>query len=85
MDVAGITASIRVDAATKKGLVLDVIRIVQQCTASDASTYFRRLLNDLGTELETRCPKLRINGKGQETPSADARTGQPNASGGREV
>ena len=74
MDVANITTSIRVDAATKKGSVIDVIRLVQGCNASDASTYFRRLVNDLGTELGTRCPSLKINGKGQATPCADART-----------
>jgi hypothetical protein len=74
MDVANITASIRVDTATKKGSVLDVIRIVQQCNASDASTYFKRIVNDLGTELGTGCPSLRINSKGQATPCADART-----------
>ena len=50
MDVACITASIRVDAAAKKGSVIDVIRIVQQCNASDASTHFKRLVNELGTE-----------------------------------
>jgi hypothetical protein len=74
MDIANITASIRVDAATKKGSVLDVVRIVQQCNASDASTYFKRLVSDMGTELGTRCPSLRVNGKGQSTPCADART-----------
>jgi hypothetical protein len=74
MDAASITASMRVDAATKKGSVIDVIRIVQQCNASDASTYFKRLVNNLGTELGTRCPSLKINGKGQVTPCADACT-----------
>jgi hypothetical protein len=74
MDVACITGSIRVDTATQKGSVIDVIRLVQQCNASDASTYFKRLINDLGTELGTRCPLLRINGRGQATPCADART-----------
>jgi hypothetical protein len=43
-------------------------------SASDASTYLKRLVKDMGTELGTRCPSLRINGKGQETPCADART-----------
>jgi hypothetical protein len=74
MDLANITASIRVDAATNTGSVIDVIRTVQQCNASDASTYLKRLVKDVGTELGTRCPSLRINGKGQETPCADART-----------
>lgn len=74
MDIANITASIRVDAATNKGSVLDVVRFVQQCNASDASTYFKRLVSDMGTELGTRCPSLRVNGKGQPTPCADART-----------
>jgi hypothetical protein len=74
MDLATITASIRVDAATNTGSVIDVIRIVQQCSASDASTYLKRLVKDVGTELGTRCPSLKINGKGQDTPCADART-----------
>jgi hypothetical protein len=74
MDLANITASIRVDTATNTGSVIDVIRIVQQCSASDASTYLKRLVKDVGTELGTRCPLLRMNGKGQETPCADART-----------
>ena len=68
MDVACITGSIRVDTATQKGSVIDVIRLVQQCNASDASTYLKRLINEPGTELGTRCPSLRINGKGQATP-----------------
>ena len=74
MDVACITSSIRVDTATQKGSVIDVIRLVQQCNASDASTYLKRLINEQGTELGTRCPSLRINGRGQVTPCADART-----------
>jgi hypothetical protein len=43
-------------------------------SASDASTYHKRLVKDVGTELGTRCPSLRTNAKGQETPCADART-----------
>lgn len=74
MNVDNIAASIRVDPATKKGSVLDVIRIVQQCNSSDASTYFKRLVRDLGTDLGTRCPSLTINNKGSATPCADART-----------
>jgi hypothetical protein len=40
-------------------------------SASDASTYHKRLVKDV---LGTRCPSLKINGKGQETPCADTRT-----------
>jgi hypothetical protein len=43
-------------------------------SASDASTYLKRLVKDVGTELGTRCPSLRMNSKGQETACADART-----------
>jgi hypothetical protein len=41
-------------------------------SASDASTYPKRLVKEVGTEL--RCPSLRFNVKGQETPCADAHT-----------
>ncbi|KAG5186211.1 hypothetical protein JKP88DRAFT_156894 [Tribonema minus] len=74
MDLDDVTAAIRVDTATNKGSVIDVIKIVQSCNASDASTYCKRLLDDIGTDLGTRCVQLRINSKGRLTPCADAKT-----------
>ncbi|KAG5181963.1 hypothetical protein JKP88DRAFT_165055 [Tribonema minus] len=74
MDLANVTAAIRVDTATNKGSVIDVIKIVQSCNASDASTYCKRLLDDVGTHIGTRCTQLRINGKGKLTFCADAKT-----------
>ena len=73
-------ASIRVDAATQQGSVFDVVKMVLGCDSSSANTTFRRLKEDfpeLGAEGGTGCPtlsKMRINGKGQLTPVADAKT-----------
>ncbi|CAN0023105.1 unnamed protein product, partial [Sphacelaria rigidula] len=63
-----------------KGKVFDVVRMVLGCDASSANTAFRRLKEDfpeLGAEGGAGCPtliKTRINGKGQLTPVADAKT-----------
>jgi hypothetical protein len=71
MDLASITASIRVDHDTKKGSVIDVIRLVNpNLTSSNAGNTLTKLSSDLGI----RYTQLRINGKGKPTPVADART-----------
>ena len=78
-------ATIRVDMATQKGSVFDVVKMVLGCDSSSANTVFRRLKEDFpelgaegGTQGGTVCPhplkKIRINGKGQATPVADAKT-----------
>lgn len=73
-------ATIRVDTATQKGSVFDVIKMVLGCDASSANTAFRRLKEDFpesGAGAGAAWPtltKLRINGKGQLTPVADAKT-----------
>ncbi len=65
--------TIRVDTATKKGSVLDVVRMVLQCNSSVANTYFGKLKEEI-PEFRVRCSEHRINGKGRLTPVADAKT-----------
>jgi hypothetical protein len=74
MDLADVTANIRVDFDSRKGSVIDVIRLVNSETSSNqASCTFKRLATEL-PELAASCCQLRINGKGKLTPCADART-----------
>lgn len=61
---------LRIDLPTQKGSVIDVIRMIIGKSSSEAQTYFSRL----GTEVRTRCSRLRINEKGLETWVADAPT-----------
>ncbi|CAM9812180.1 unnamed protein product, partial [Pylaiella littoralis] len=71
------SSSIRVDKDTKKGSALDTIRMVLGCDSSTANTTMRRMIQDnpgLGFGPGSRCPRLKINGKGNETPVADAKT-----------
>jgi hypothetical protein len=71
VNLANITASIRVDLDTKKGSVIDVIRLVNpNLTSSNAGNTLTKLSSDLGI----RYTQLKINGKGKPTPVADART-----------
>ncbi|CAM9902390.1 unnamed protein product [Pylaiella littoralis] len=66
-------SSIRVDTITKKGSVIDTIRMVLGCTSSAANTNLSNLktrFSDLGNQIA----QLRINGKGKLTPVADAKT-----------
>jgi hypothetical protein len=70
MDLASITASIRVDHDTKKGSVIDVIRLVNpNLTSSNAGNTLTKLSSDMGIQYT----QLRINGKGKLTPVAAAR------------
>ncbi|CAN0563096.1 unnamed protein product, partial [Ectocarpus sp. 12 AP-2014] len=67
------SSTIRVDKDTKKGSVIDVIRMVLGCDSSNANTSLGRLVlahQDLGS----RCTRLKANGKGHPTPVADAKT-----------
>jgi hypothetical protein len=61
---------IRVDEDTKQGSVLDVARIVTGLPSNDARKYAIAAAKELGIAF----PQLRINGKGRETPVADAKT-----------
>ena len=66
-------STIRVDKDTMKGSALDTIRMVLGSTSKAANTYLNRLFVT-SPELSTRCGRLKINGKGNETPVADAKT-----------
>ena len=71
MDLANITANIRVDADSRKGSVIDVVRLVNpNLTSSNAGNTLTMLSADLGIQYT----QLWINGKGKPTPVADART-----------
>ena len=61
---------IRYDLETKKGSVLDVIMVVTGKTSGNASNTVKALPEELTQEIS----QLRINGKGRETPVADAKT-----------
>ena len=66
-------STIRVDNNAKTGSVIDTIRMVLGCNSGAANTYLSRLFKTFET-LTTRCGRLKINGKGNETPVADAKT-----------
>lgn len=71
------SSTIRVDKDTKKGSVLDVIKLVLGCDSSNANTSLGRLVQanpDMGSGCTQRCTQLKINGKGKQTPVADAKT-----------
>ena len=70
---ANLTDGIKVDQATQKGSVNDVIALVQSTKTRNAWQSMRRLAAD-HPDLHARCMQLRINGKGRETPVADAPT-----------
>lgn len=57
----------------KKGSVVDEIRMVLGCRSSAANTFLSPLFA-LSQELGTLCARVKINGKGNETPVADAKT-----------
>ena len=68
-----LTDGIRVDQATQKGSVYDVIIVVTRATSAYAVRVLSRI-NKQYPEFMTKCHKLRINGKGKEPPVADAAT-----------
>jgi hypothetical protein len=64
MDLASITANIRVDADSRKGSVIDVVRLVNpNLTSSNAGNTLTYL--QTWVYIETQ---LKINGKGKLTP-----------------
>ena len=65
--------SIRVDQATQKGSVYDVICMVAKTTRSYAVRVLSRL-QESHPENMTKCHTLKIDGKGRATPVADAAT-----------
>jgi hypothetical protein len=73
-DLANITANIRVDRATQRGSVIDVIRMIGKDNDRSTSSKALESLRSTCPELMSRIQQLRINGKGRLTPCADART-----------
>ena len=63
----------RIDRATNKGSVIDVIRLITNQQSRDAGKYFIRMQRE-HSELGPGCLHIRINGKGKPTPVADAKT-----------
>jgi hypothetical protein len=76
---ANLIDDIRVDKATQKGSVYDVIHIVSGKQENYASQAFARI-KKTNPEITPKCVRLKINGKGQLTPVADAATLQRIAS-----
>ena len=70
---ANLIDGIRVDRATQKGSVYDVVSVVTQKDNTHATQTFGRITRN-NPELNPKCVKLKINGKGRETPVADAAT-----------
>lgn len=69
-----ITDGIRVDQATQRGSIRDVIQTVtDRRDGSHLSQVLSRILKDNPT-LDPKCVRLKINNKGQPTPVADAAT-----------
>ncbi|KAL3157824.1 hypothetical protein ABBQ32_012246 [Trebouxia sp. C0010 RCD-2024] len=68
-----IADGIRVDQATQKGSVHDVVHLICQKPGNYASQTFLRL-EKVFPELTPKWCKISINGKGKETPVADAAT-----------
>ncbi|ACH46821.1 unknown [Feldmannia species virus] len=66
------SSSIRVDKASKKGSVIDTVKMVLGCTSSSGNTNLRRLTTRF-PDLCVDITRLRINGKGMATPVADAK------------
>ena len=74
MDVANLTANIRVDTATRNGSVIDVIRLINPDQTRQAASEAITALRTSCPELASRIGHLKIDGKGKHTPVADART-----------
>ena len=71
MDLAQLQTSIRVDAKSQQGSVLDVIRLVNpNLSSGNAANTFKVLT----THMTIAHSHISINGKGKPTPVADART-----------
>ncbi|KAG5183136.1 hypothetical protein JKP88DRAFT_157226 [Tribonema minus] len=73
MDLANVTASIRVDRATGLGSVIDVIRMVNPNQERTAATKAVAYLTADDETLRRSIQHVRINGKGKPTPCASAR------------
>ncbi len=70
---ANLTNGIRVDQATQKGSVYDVVSVVTHKDNTHVTQTFSCITNN-HPELNTKWVKLKINNKGRSTPVADAAT-----------
>lgn len=69
-----ILEGVRWDAESRRGSVLDVVKLVNQCTRENASHLFQRLSND-HPYIVSDCTHLQFPGKGQRaTPVAPLKT-----------
>jgi len=66
-------SSVRVDAATNKGSVLDLLQVMTGQTSSDCSKALKRLQIQY-PDLGANCPHVEINGSKKLSPVADAAT-----------
>lgn len=61
---------IRIDTASQRASVIDVIKKICNCNPAHAGEKLSRL----GKDFTDRCAYIKINGRGHETPVADAAT-----------
>jgi hypothetical protein len=74
MNLAIISASIRVDVDTQTGSVIDVIRLINSnLTSGNATNVLNNLTQSL-PDISSQIHVLRINGKGKFTPVANVQT-----------
>ena len=73
MSAVNLANVIKVDLATQKGSVYDVISIVTKAIPAYAIRILLRIQNQYPEDMTT-CQKLRINDKGRETPVANVAT-----------
>lgn len=66
-------ATVRIDHESMRASVIDVTQLVTQRDHRYAAKILKRILQG-NIELGTKCPQLRINGKGRLTSVADAAT-----------
>ena len=64
---------VRLDTASNKASVIDVIQIITGLPSNKASQALSRVLGQYG-ELAPKCGQLKFDGRGRETPVADAVT-----------
>ncbi len=74
MNLSNITCNIRVDEDTNKGSVIDVIRMVNPSLSSAHAGRDLQVVISNDPDMNRKVDHVRINGKGRETPVADART-----------
>ena len=66
-------SKVRVDTATNKGSVIGLLKVLTGFASRNCSVVLQRIQANF-PELATNCSHVKINGKGRETPVADAAT-----------